>query len=259
MTTASNLRLAASVALAALGLPVAIAQQTPLDAPVALEGETAAPALQGETGAPAINEDEMADFLNAQQQVKQNVTLTRTVDGQVVETRKETIIYSKDDPVRSTEAAPSALERLKADFDKASLTRSEAYDEAKLDFVIADQDRNDVLTADEFAFLVETWRKSDAVVGPAEKKIARERFVEFLGDSDAAALDSEAQAHAKFAAMAGADIVLGRKKYMRAVLADFSINDLDGDGALRGEELLNYRAANRGESLGPARPPELSQ
>lgn len=224
----------------------ATAQETaappPSGAPVAVEVAPQQP----------LNEDEMADYLNAQQQIKQDVTLTRTVNGKVVETRKETITYSNDDPIRSTEAAQSALQKLKADFDNASLTRKEAYDEARLDFILADLDRDDAMTVDEFAHLVETWRQPQGETALPSGEISRERFVEFLElqDPAAAKAESEAQARAKFQFMAGPAGVLTRKNYIREVLTDFDAFDLDDDGMLRGEELLRFRAANRGEPLG---------
>lgn len=229
--------LAASAACFSMAWATALAQTEP---PLAVEVPV------GQT----LNEDEMADYLNAQQQIKQGVTLTRTVNGQVVETKKETIIYSDGDPIRSTEAAQSALERLKADFDNQSLTRKEAYDEANLDFVIADQDRNGAMTADEFVHLVDSWRKSDATP-PAAGEMSRERFVEYLEQSDpvAAGAESAAQARLKFELMAGAPLALDRKAYIGKVLADFDVLDADRDGLLTGVELLNFRAANRGEEL----------
>ncbi len=240
---------AISAALALLW-STAGAQETPV--PVDAAPLSAPVSVESEGGTPAINEDEMADYLNSQQQIKQDVTLTRTVDGEVVETRKETIIYSKDDPLRSTEAAQSALESLKSQFDKASLTRKEAYDEARLDFVNADQDRDDQMTADEFVYLVEDWRKSDAAVEATDEPITRERFIEFLENEDpaAAGAESAAQARSKFEFMAGLAGMLNRRNYIREVLADFEAHDLDRDGLLRGNELLNFRAANRGEPLG---------
>jgi hypothetical protein len=259
--------LAASAAAAGLGLAAACAQETPEapalpDAPVAVEmaleaplpaDPSAAPALieatpaaaPAEPAGPLANPDEMADFLNSQQQIRQGVTLTRSVDGKVVEERKETIIYSKDDPVRSTEAAQSPLERLKAAFDRQSMTRKEVYDEARLDFVVADLDRDDQMTSDEFQKLVDGWRETDAAAEP----MTRERFVDLIAHDDDAAANAEhaAQARAKFEAIAGAGQTLSRKAYIKAVIADFEALDADNDGLLTGDELLKFRAANRGE------------
>ena len=142
-----------------------------------------------EAAEPAINEDEMADILNSQQQIKQDVTLTRSVNGQVVETKTETVIYSKDDPLRETEAGPSPLEKLKAQFDSQLLTRKEAIEEARLDFVVADLDRNDAMNAAEFVFLVKGWEEAEiAGVGSG-------RFVEpFFHVDEKSAAEEHAEA-----------------------------------------------------------------
>jgi len=268
MTSSLKNSLAASAVAVGLGLAAAYAQETPEttalpDAPVAVEMAPEAPppadasvepapvsAMQAvapaDPAAPAMNPDEMADFLNSQQQISQGVTLTRSVDGKVVEESKKTIVYSKDDPVRSTEAALSPLERLKAEFDRQSMTRKEVYDEAKLDFVVADLDRDEQMTSDEFVKLIDGWRESDATAEP----MTRERFVDLIAHDDegAAAAEHAAQARAKFEAIAGVGQSLSRKTYIKAVIADFETADADNDGLLSGEELLKFRASNRGEA-----------
>lgn len=244
-----DLVLAATAALA--GSP-AFAQETAPETPalpdqpaaVEIAPEPAAPSAAAEPGEPAVNPDEMADLLNSRQQITQGVTLTRTVDGKVIETAKETIVYSPDDPYRSSEAGQSPVERLKAAFAAAALTRKEALEEAKLDFVIADLDRNEEMTADEFVFLVKGWQNAEITGG------GRSRFVDTAFHADEAAADAEheAQARAEFARMAGADATLSRKAYMKAILADFKAADADDDDLLRGDELLRFRAVNRGET-----------
>jgi hypothetical protein len=236
----------AAVSLAALA-GAAGAQPTPPAQPAPAAAE--APATPA---SPTINEDEMADMLNARQVLQQDVTLTRKVDGKVVETKKETIVYSKDDPVYGTEAALSPLERLKAAFARQALTRKQAYEEAKLDFVVADTNGDKSMTADEFAYLVETWREKDAKTEPASAEEQRSRFVAYLEDDDAGAakLERTTQAKAKFEFMAGATGGMSRRDYISEVLTDFDALDRDDDGLLRGDELMNFRAANRGEPLG---------
>lgn len=221
----------------------------PIDQPVALEEGATSPAAEG----PAMNEDEMASFLNSQQQISQGVTLTRTIDGKVVETRSETIVYSPDDPLRDTEAALSPLERLKAEFASGALTRKEAFEEAKLDFVIADLNRDDRLDESEFVFLVKGWQEA-TVSGSG-----RGRFVDPTphADETAAKAEHEQQARAKFAFIAGGAAGVSRKDYIREVLVDFDALDKNNDGVLTGAELLNFRAANRGESIAD-QPDELS-
>lgn len=225
--------LAAILASAAFG---AAAQEPPADAPVAAPVEPEAPAL---------NEDEMADYLNSKQQITQGVTLTRSINGQVVETRKDTLVYTSKDPLRSSEAGLSPLERLQAEFDSQALTRSEALDEARLDFIVADLDRDNVLSAAEFVFLVKGWEEAE-ISGSGSG-----RFVDpyFHVDEEAARSEHAEQARAKFAAMAGEAATLSRKAFTRRIIEEFERRDLNRDEVLTGDELLNFRAAVRGETI----------
>lgn len=202
------------------------------------------------------NPDEMADLLNSRQQIQQSFTFTRTIDGKVVETDRKTVTFSRDDPVRPTEAGQTPLETLKAAFDREVLTRTEAFEEAKLDFLVADQNRDNMLTADEFALLVETWRESgtrEADAPPAEdEETARQRqYQAFIEEIDPEGTKQEAMARArrKFMYMAGAATSLSREDYLREYLLDFDSMDADGDTILNGEELMMFRAVNRGETL----------
>ncbi len=203
------------------------------------------PAISEEAAPAPVNEDEMADLLNSQQQIRQGVTLTRSIDGTVVETRSETITYSPDDPLRGTEAALSPIERLKAEFASDALTRKEAFEEAKLDFVIADLNRDGKMDESEFVFLVNGWQ--DATVSG----LGRGRFVDPTPHADEAAAkaEHESQARAKFSFIAGGSATVSRKDYMREVLIDFDALDKNNDSVLTGDELLNFRVANRGESI----------
>lgn len=237
MFRVSKAPLAAFVALAALSWTGAHAQEAAAEAPPA--------AAEPDAEAPAVNEDEMADLLNSQQQIKQDVTLTRTVNGQVVETKKETVIYSKGDQLRDSEAGLSPLQRLKEAFDSEALTRKEALEEAKLDFVVADQNRDEAVTADEFVFLVKGWENAE-ITGSGHG-----RFVDpyFHVDQETADAEHEAQARAKFTAMAGADLTLSRRAFTRKVIEEFEEHDADKDDLLQGDELLNFRASVRGEPI----------
>lgn len=239
MSRVSKESLAAFVALAALSWTGAHAQETPAEAPPT----PAADEASAET--PALNPDEMADLLNSQQQIKQDVTLTRTVNGEVVETKKETVIYSKGDQLRDSEAGLSPLERLKEAFDSEALTRKEALEEARLDFVVADQNRDEAVTADEFVFLVKGWENAE-ITGSGHG-----RFVDpyFHVDQETADAEHEAQARAKFTAMAGADLTLSRKAFTRKVIEEFEEHDANKDDLLQGDELLNFRASVRGEPI----------
>ncbi len=204
-------------------------------------------------GTVEINPDEMADSLNSAQQLQQSFTLRRTINGELVETEKRTVTFSRDQPYRETEAGKTTLERIKASFDGEALTRTEAFEEAKIDFVIADLDRNDAINADEFAGLIESWRNNKARQADApNQEIARQRqydaFLEEL-DPDVARLQNAAYAKEKFAFMAGAAATMSLQDYVREYLLDFDSMDADKDAVLRGDELMRFRALNRGETL----------
>ena len=203
--------------------------------------------------AQAPNEDEMADSLNARQQLQQSFTFTRRINGEIVGTEKKTVTFDRNDPIRDTEAGQSALEKLRAEFDQDVLTRTEAFEEAKLDFVIADLDRDGQMTADEFARLVETWRNRDLREPDAagEEGALQQRYVEFLDEIDPAAgeMQVEATARQKHMFMSGAAESISQKDYIREYMLDFDAMDANNDGLLQGDELLKFRAANRGQTL----------
>lgn len=237
----------------------AVAQDAtpPADMPEAAAPEAVAMPVDdveaNEGEAVEVNPDEMADMLNSSQQLKQTFTLKRTINGEVVETDKRTVTFSRDMPYRETEARQTTLEQLKASFDGEALTRTEAFEEAKLDFIVADTDRDEAMTAGEFAILVDSWRKNDARTADAPtEEIARQRqydaFLEEL-DPSAAQMQTEAYAREKFAFMAGASEAMSLQDYIREYLLDFDSMDADKDTVLTGDELMRFRALNRGETL----------
>lgn len=230
---------------------IAFAQET---APAETAPVEPTPGAEAAPAEPAINPDEMAAYLNAQQQIRQGVTLTRSVDGQVVETKTEIITYAPGDPVRGSEAGFSPLERLKAEFDSEALTRKEAFEEAKLDFVVADLNRDGKMDESEFVYLVNGWQ--DATVSGS----GRGRFVDPTPHADEAAAkaEHESQARAKFAFLAGGAPTVSKKDYLREVLIDFDALDKNDDGILNGQELLYFRVANRGESIADQPAPAAS-
>jgi hypothetical protein len=200
-----------------------------------------------------LSEDDVADMLNSSQQLQQTFTLKRTIDGTVVETEKRTVTYSRGQPYRETEAGRTALQKLQAEFDGEVLTRTEAFEEAKLDFTIADTDRNGEMTADEFIALVNSWRENDARQAEAPtQEVARQReFEAFLLDVNPEAAREQNQTHVreKFAFMSGAAQTVSREDYIREYLLDFDAMDTDKDTLLKAMELMRFRALNRGEAL----------
>ncbi len=209
-------------------------------------------ATSGE-GEEAVSEDDMADFLNAQQELQQTFRLERRINGVVIETEERTVTLPRDEPYWETEAGQTTLEKVKAAFDGELLTRSEAFDEAQLDFTIADVNHDGGMTQDEFAALVESWQdKAKREPGDSRKATARQRqYDAFLAQitGDASEPAYEAYAREKFAFMAGASPTLSRQEYVTEYLIDFYAMDEDKDMILKGEELMRFRALNRGEKL----------
>ncbi|WDI31018.1 hypothetical protein PUV54_13750 [Hyphococcus flavus] len=220
------------------------------------DASTADPAASAETESDTSNSvdaDNMADLLNSRQQLQQSFTLQRTVNGEVVETEKRTVTYSRDQPYRETEAGKTTVQRLKERYDREALTRTEAFEEAKLDFVIADANRDGAMTAQEFADLVNTWRLNEARQAEApNNEIAQQRkYDAFLAeiDPDTAEMQTKAYALEKFAFMAGAAETLSLQDFIRETMLDFDSMDADKDTILTGEELARFRALNRGETV----------
>lgn len=203
-------------------------------------------------GETAVDEDDMADLLNSRQQIQQTVTFTREIDGEVVETVKETITYSEDDPIQSTEAGASIIEQMKEKFDRAALTRNEAFEEAKLDFVVADVNRDKMITADEFVALVAKWRSEDegGLLADELYEISIGDDGEIVRTTDAETVDvgTFSPAQQKFSFMSGMTDVMSQQDYIREYLTDFDAFDANGDSYLQGEELEGFRKANRGEN-----------
>ena len=218
----------------------------------ALITEQPAETLVVEESAP-VNPDEMADMLNSQQQLKQTYTLKRTINGEVVESERRTVTFDRNKPYRETEAGTTTVEALKAAFDGELLTRIEAFEEAKLDFTVADVDRDQIMSQDEFVRLVDTWRQNDARTADAPtKEIARQRqYDAFLSEISPQAAESQSDQYAreKFAFMAGAAETISREVYIREYLLDFDTMDANKDTLLRSDELMRFRALNRGEKF----------
>lgn len=242
--------LIAALAATALIAPLAQAQEDSEPSDAAEEAETA----ETENTEEASDED-IADQLNSQQQLKQTFTLKRTINGQVVETTKKTVVLSPGVPYRPTEAGETTLQQVRDAFDREVLTRVEAFEEAKLDFTIADVDRDDRMSAEEFAGLVETWQRTGAKQPEAaeltEDEARQRQFEALFGptEPDGDTMDADDYALAKFRFISGAATTISREDYIREYLLDFDTMDFDKDTLLKGDELLRFRAANRGETI----------
>ncbi|MEM9706027.1 MAG: hypothetical protein AAF850_08115 [Pseudomonadota bacterium] len=200
--------------------------------------------------------DAIADQLNSQQQLKQTVTFTRKINGTVVETGKRSVTFKPGDPVRSTEASGSPIEALKVAFDGEVLTRVEALDEAKSDFLTADANRDKQLSSDEFVALLNSWGEQpspgNAGVVEAQQTSARQKqYDAFLDEIDPGSTSDvgNERARKRFAFIAGASLTISQKDYIAEYLLDFDSMDANEDMLLQGEELINFRALNRGNDL----------
>ena len=179
--------------------------------------------------ADAPNPDEMADLLNSQQQLQQTYTFTRTIDGKVVQREQRTITFDRNDPVRPSESGPTPLEQLKAAFDGELLTRAEALDEATLDFTLADANRDEKMTAEEFAALMQSHaRRAEREAGlPDDDRNRQRQYEAFIAEiaPEAAMETISERATRKFSFMAGAATSISRKDYIAEYLLDFDAMD----------------------------------
>lgn len=224
------------------------AEKEKVSAGAEVSEETQSAAPEEETEA---DPDNSADSLNSKQQLQQTFTLRRTINGEVVETSKKTVTLDSDVPYRPTEAGQTALQQVRAAFDDQVLTRVEAFEEAKLDFTIADSDLDGRMTADEFVSLVESWgetRAREPEFADDETDASGEDSVSVdTADIESSKMDEKA-ARAKFAFISGASSSISREDYIREYLIDFDTMDKNDDTLLNEDELIEFRAANRGKT-----------
>ncbi len=216
------------------------------DEPVSLNGET-------QPADTEINTDNMAEQLNAQQELQQSFTFRRTINGEVVETDRRTVTYDRNIPSRASEAGQSTLDRLRSRFDAEVLTRLEAFEESKLDFTIADSNRDNLMSIDEFSNLVASWnevdsRSIDATTVEQERQQQYDAFIAEISP-ETAKMRSDKVAKEKFLFLTGGMDSVSRQDYIREYLLDFDAMDTNKDTILRGDELRKFRALNRGESF----------
>ena len=176
--------------------------------------------------------ENLAAELTRRHQLQQTYTIRRTVNGEVIETTERSVAFKDGRPVLPTEAGQSIEQRLKASFDRELLTRTEALDEARLNFALGDVDRDGAITAPEFERLLDVLGAN--VAPPSGEPGARAgAFVAGL-DGDRASLT--------FAAFAGPETLsLDERAFGLAFLTQFDEADRDGDALLRGEEIKTFR------------------
>ena len=178
------------------------------------------------------SEDNIAASLNARQKIKQDFTLTHKVNGEVVETTKRSVTVTGTTP-RRTEAGVTLAERLSASYDRELLTRSEAYEEGKVNFALGDIDRDKKMSEDEFLRLLDTLKehRDDAL---NKDTSLRKSFIAELDD---------AAARTQFKAIAGERTLLDEKSFVLAFLAEFDRADTNKDGVVKDAELTTFRSA----------------
>lgn len=198
------------------------------------------------------NPDSSADDLNSLQQLQQSFTLKRTINGET-QTEQRTIVYTDDIPVRESEAEPSIREQIRTSFDSEVLTRVEAFEEAKIDFTLADNNNDGAMTSTEFATLVAVWNENAArQAAPPNQEIAKQReYDAFLNEISAEETETPTavQTTKKFMVMAGAAASITRSDFIREYLLDFDSMDSNNDTILMAEELSRFRAIVRGEAI----------
>jgi hypothetical protein len=207
--------------------------------------------LSAPTEAVNPDDDAYANQLNAQQQLQQTFRLRRTIDGEVVETIEQTVTLPRSGPYRPTEAGLSPRQRVLEIFDRAALTRTEAFEEAKLHFTIADADRDGQMTQDEFAALADVWREESAQGAADGGEETREQYAQAsFAETGAGGQDANRPTAAltKFTLMAGDEATVSERDYIRRAMTEFDAMDADKDRILRNEELVRFRAVQRGET-----------
>ena len=219
--------------------------------PALAQQQTPAPSQESdpaEQSSDEADDDNIAAQLNAAQTINRTYTLTRSINGEVVETDARTVTIDG----KTADEIPT-LASITAAFDGEVLTRTEAFEEAKTDFALADANQDNFLSSDEFANLVVSWRNSKRHYRPtptSEEAQRDQRIRAFLDEIDpmAQTMTAMARARDKFRFMAGVAPALSQKDYISEVLVDFDAMDQNGDLILKDTELARFRAANCGET-----------
>jgi len=178
-----------------------------------------------------------ADQLNAQQTIEQTFTVTRKINGEVVEVKKVVAPNIDGSPVFETEAGGSIADLVEAQVDREVLTRREILAEADIEFTLIDKNNDQQLVLDEFLSLLSVRREDP-------------NYQAFIVDENDEAYEAlEKGFKDKFSFFVGMGTMLSRRAYIVEVLRDFDSMDVNGDYILRDRELKNFRLISVGYSV----------
>ncbi|MEO0400464.1 MAG: hypothetical protein AAF224_13705 [Pseudomonadota bacterium] len=219
--------------------------------------------------------DNVADDLNARQQLEQTVTFTRTINGAVVSTDKRTIEFDENAPTGMSEGRLSPIKTAADNYDAETLTRNEALDEARLDFSLADLNRDGSLSIDEFSAYVltptaastdgaaqntndarrdqvnEANSRTEQFLAALDAELASETraetaellFNDFIGEADAI----ERARNPKIRKPSKDDVRrIDARLFGVAYMKGFDRLDANEDGLLSGSELTDFRRHRNG-------------
>ena len=228
--------------------PVAVSQ------PTASPSGMPAPLPKAQKPAAEIEDpDNAAASLNARQKIQQEFVLERRIDGKVVSRERKKLEYTPSRIKGGTPPERPTLETLSEEFDRKLLTRTEAFEEAKVDFRIADLNQDDQLSEDEYVLLLRGWHdNADRSAQAPSEELARQRKIDdFLSEIDPHGryLHLDEAAKRKFRFITGAALTIHRKDFVREYLTDFDAMDHNQDSMLEGLELQQFRAIVRGENI----------
>ena len=232
------------------------------------------PAPDAEPGAEAPNPDNSADDLNARQNIRQTFTVKRKLDGQTIDEKTVEIPGDSAFATRASEARGSVRSYVRDKADREILTRPEAAQEARLEFALADANRDGIMTQTEYQTLAQIRTEDENYAFLIEEQHARNKArepdrtdrYEAFREADRAEWHKLALAQ-HFRAMVATETLWGpssglatsgkisdtpssgltENAYVRAFMRDFDAADLNGDFILQETETRTFRRALYGD------------
>lgn len=186
-----------------------------------------------------------ASELNARQRITQTVTVKRTVNGTVVEEKRVEVPNPAGLSRQPTEAGMTRRQLLSEQLDRQALTRAEAAEEANLEFTLADQDRDGLVSQSEYEALA-TVRREDPAYQQFTVLTSKGGATERI-DGTLSAIPTYIN---EFSQMAGANSQVERRDYVRAYIVLFDQQDKDENSVLLATELENFRRSLIGLASG---------